>query len=442
MIVAPPQEQVVKSPLKPQPKPILKPPTHAVQEDSIAARLKARRAQQPSGTNITKADDESIAERLLRRKRQLNQTQAAFPPSTLRQDNYLNTDSCYATPSSKRPGTYQQQMSLAADLSNFYLCTPMPRPEFGRVKLSDIPEEIIEEYKLRELATKDEWVYFRADKTHYGLPQAGSLSHDLLEKRLNAEGYVKTLTVPGLWKHKTRNIQFVLVVDDFGIKYVKKEDLDHLVGVLKRYYDVSVDIHGKEFVKIDTKEKTRLPYPHTEPKYGAKVQFAEYDDSPDVGKEGQTHIQRVNGKFLWYGRAVDPTTLVPLSALASQQSKPTQNTMNKSQHFLDYMATQQPAVLTYRKSDMILAVHSDAGYLNEENARSRVGGHHFLSEDVPLPPNNGAIHNVAEIIKAVMSSAAEAETGALYINASKGSRGTKYFTGTGPQTTAHAHTNR
>ena len=79
MIVASPQKQVVKSPPKSQPKPILKPPTHAVQEDSIAARLKARRAQQSSGTNITKADDESIAERLLRRKRQLNQTQAAFP---------------------------------------------------------------------------------------------------------------------------------------------------------------------------------------------------------------------------------------------------------------------------------------------------------------------------------------------------------------------------
>eukprot|EP00804_Cyclotella_cryptica_P001048 CCRYP_008349-RA/>CCRYP_008349-RA protein AED:0.36 eAED:0.38 QI:0/0/0/1/0/0/3/0/608 len=453
MIVASPQEQVVKSPLKPQPKPILKPPTHAVQEDSIAARLKARRAQQPSGTNITKADDESIAERLLRRKRQLNQTQAAFPvldPETgqlleyrqlLRHPKFKEawnisaanefgrlaqgikgrvkaTDTIKFIPKSDIPpdrlkdvtyikfvcqvrtekdepnrttqatfggnlihypddvGTPTADLLLikiflnsvistpgarfaTADLSNFYLCTPMPRPEFGRVKLSDIPEEIIEEYKLRELATKDEWVYFRADKTHYGLPQAGSLSHDLLEKRLNAEGYVKTLTVPGLWKHKTRNIQFVLVVDDFGIKYVKKEDLDHLVGVLKRYYDVSVDIHGKEFVKIELglqkgrgalingtlpsqgarqfdnlvpKKRQDSPYPHTEPKYGAKV-HSRIDDSPDVGQEGQTHIQRVNGKFLWYGRAVDPTTLVPLSALASQQSKPTQNTMNKSQQF-------------------------------------------------------------------------------------------------------------
>jgi hypothetical protein len=68
---------------------------------------------------------------------------------------------------------------------------------------------------------------------------------------------------------------------------------------------------------------------------------------------------------------------------------------------------------------MVLAVQSDASYLNEEEARSRAGGHHFLSEDVPLPPNNGAIHNVAEIIKGVMSSAAEVELGAMYINARK-----------------------
>ena len=87
--------------------------------------------------------------------------------------------------------------------------------------------------------------------------------------------------------------------------------------------------------------------------------------------------------------------------------------------FLDYCTTQEPAVLTYHKSDMVLAAHSDAGYLNESNARSRAGGHHFLSENVPFSPNNGAILNVAEIIKAVMSSASESELGALYINTRK-----------------------
>ena len=40
-----------------------------------------------------------------------------------------------------------------------------------------------------------------------------------------------------------------------------------------------------------------------------------------------------------------------------------------------------------------------------------------LSENDPFPRNNGAILTLAQIIKPVMSSAAEAELGALYINA-------------------------
>ena len=84
---------------------------------------------------------------------------------------------------------------------------------------------------------------------------------------------------------------------------------------------------------------------------------------------------------------------------------------------MDYLATQEPAILTYRKIDMVLAVRSNASYLNEEEAQSRAGGHHYLSKNVPLPSNNGAIDNIAEIIKGVMSSAAESELGAIYINA-------------------------
>jgi hypothetical protein len=94
--------------------------------------------------------------------------------------------------------------------------------------------------------------------------------------------------------------------------------------------------------------------------------------------------------------------------------------MKRVQHFLDYAATQEPAVTTYRASDMVLAIHSNAGYLSEEGARSQAGGHHFLSKNVANPSNNGAIYNKASIIKSVMSSAAKAKIGALYINARKG----------------------
>jgi hypothetical protein len=83
---------------------------------------------------------------------------------------------------------------------------------------------------------------------------------------------------------------------------------------------------------------------------------------------------------------------------------------------LDYAATNPNAILTYKKSDMVLAVHSDASYLSEPSTRSRVGGHFFCSTNADDPPNNGAVLNISKILKAVMSSAAKAELGALYIN--------------------------
>jgi hypothetical protein len=335
-----------------------------------------------------------------------------------------------------------------SDFSNFYLMTPLKRPEYGRVKLTDIPGKIIEEYKLREKATADGWVYFKVVRGMYGLPQLGSNSHNELKECLNKQGYFKSLLVPAIWKHNTRRTQFVLIVDDFGIKYFTKSNLDHLIDTLKQHYDVAVDTDAKEIVKFELdwdytnrkvhlsmkpyldkslrqfdnmipKKRQHSPYPHVKKTYGAKQQFAEYDESAPVGDEEKKHIQKVTGIFLWYGRGVDGTILTPLSAIAAKQSQPTVNTMNRSQQIMDYLATQEPAVLTYRKSDMVLAVHSNASYLNEEEARSRAGGHHFLTEDVPLRPNNRAIHNVAKIIKGVMSSAAEAELGAMYINARK-----------------------
>ena len=173
-----------------------------------------------------------------------------------------------------------------------------------------------------------------------------------------------------------------------------------------------------EFGHPTPKRRQNSPHPHTTPQYGAKVQYAKGpDDTPLLSAAGKKRIQKINGKFLFIARAVDSTLLVPLSAIAAQQAAPTTATEAKASQLLDYVASQEEAILTYRASDMVLAVHSDAGYLNESNARSRAGGHFFMSNNSPIPPNNGAILNIAQIIKGVMSSAAEAELGALYINA-------------------------
>jgi hypothetical protein len=134
----------------------------------------------------------------------------------------------------------------------------------------------------------------------YGLPQAGLLANELLEKQLNKQGYFQSKLVPGLWSHKTRRIQFILVVDDFGVKYVGKEHTEHLKQVLKEHHKVTTDWKGKRYVGIHmkwdyAKQQVHLympdyvkkaliqfghqinncqnqPFPHTLIQYGSKKQ--------------------------------------------------------------------------------------------------------------------------------------------------------------------------
>jgi hypothetical protein len=166
------------------------------------------------------------------------------------------------------------------------------------------------------------------------------------------------------------------------------------------------------------KKKQNQPFPHTAIKYGAKIQYAKQESTaPPVNPTEKKFIQKVCGKFLFYGRAVDSTVLTPISAIASQSANPTKETLAHTNQLLDYLATQEDAVLTYNRSEMIMAVHSDASYLCEPKAKSRAGGHFFMSTNAEIPPNNGAILNIAHIIKHVMTSATEAELAALYIMA-------------------------
>ena len=56
--------------------------------------------------------------------------------------------------------------------------------------------------------------------------------------------------VPGLWAHKTRPIQFSLVVDDFGVKYVGEEHAQHLKSVLEEHYKVTTDWTGSRYIGL------------------------------------------------------------------------------------------------------------------------------------------------------------------------------------------------
>ena len=245
-------------------------------------------------------------------------------------------------------------------------------------------------------------------------------------------------------------VQFSLVVDDFGIKYIGKEHLDHLMQSLREHYDVSLDETGSLYCGITLKwnyeqqyvdismpgyvQKQLTRYNHPPP---SKPQHCPYnpspiqygkasqntlppDESPALDADGIKYLQQVIGSFLYYARATDTTIPHTLSELASEQSTATENTLKKCKQFLDYMATHPDAAIRYHASDMILNVHSDASYLSAKDSKSRASGYFFMGS---LPRDgqpiklNGAISIICSILKFVASSAAEAELGALFLNA-------------------------
>ena len=130
------------------------------------------------------------------------------------------------------------------------------------------------------------------------------------------------------------------------------------------------------------------------------------------------------GSFLYYARAVDPTILPTINELGLSQAQPTENTRVKAKQLVDYLYTHKFATLRYKSSDICLHVDSDAAYLVAPGAKSRIAGYYYLSskykptEDTinPTPTLNAPAHVECRLLKHVVSSSAEAETGGIYAN--------------------------
>ncbi len=78
------------------------------------------------------------------------------------------------------------------------------------------------------------FVHLEMQRAIWGLPQAGILAIKRLRRKLAPFGYYKHVKTPSLWYHETRPILFTLVVADCGVKYVNKEDIDHLIASIKK----------------------------------------------------------------------------------------------------------------------------------------------------------------------------------------------------------------
>jgi hypothetical protein len=169
------------------------------------------------------------------------------------------------------------------------------------------------------------------------------------------------------------------------------------------------------------KHPQHTPSKYVTPVYGAKTQYATKDETPPLTAKQCLTIQKVTGSVLYYARAVDPTVLMPINDIATEQTKATKKTQASTNQLLDYLATHPDATIRYHASDMILHIHSDASYLSVSNARSRLGGLFFCGDKSSHEDTfNGSILNAASAIKYVVASAVESEVGACFKNAQSG----------------------
>ena len=85
---------------------------------------------------------------------------------------------------------------MTMNISIFYLMTPLKRPKYICISIMDIPDEIINEYNLRDILYDKGSIHIQVNCGMYGLPQAGLLANKILETRIKKRGYRRSKLVP------------------------------------------------------------------------------------------------------------------------------------------------------------------------------------------------------------------------------------------------------
>lgn len=140
------------------------------------------------------------------------------------------------------------------------------------------------------------------------------------------------------------------------------------------------------------------------------------DGSPTLSPAKKLILQEIVGCLLYYARGIDITLLTAVNHLASLQAHATNNTMTAAHLLLAYCARYLNNSIRFHACDMTLHIQSDASYLSRPGARSVAGGIFYVGIRDQPTVINGVIHAISSIIPAVVTSVAEAEYTALFLN--------------------------
>ncbi len=286
-----------------------------------------------------------------------------------------------------------------------------------------------------------------------GLTSGKNIGQQATSTKLAPFGYHECLNTPGLWYHDTHPILFMLVVEDFGVKYINNDNVKHLIASLKTSYKLTehwtgdlyyrialhwdnvnriVDISMPGYIKKKIQECGHLvpgrmqkcPYLPEPKKFGSNAQASlPPDDTPKLDANGIKRTQQIVGGILYYPQAVDMMVLMAFSSIAIKQMKATKKTIGRFMQLLDYLTTNEMTKIRFHATKMILNIHSDASYSLETGAPSRACGHFFMgwmpNDNKPIQLNR-AFHTNSTIMRFMVTSAAEAKLGTLFHNCQTG----------------------
>ena len=136
---------------------------------------------------------------------------------------------------------------MKIDIRNFFLQSILNEREYMKIHSRYFSEKFKKLYELDDKINQDGYIYCVIKKGMYGLKQAAILAYNQLKNNLDRYGYSPDDSTSGIWKHQTRRLCFALCVDDFGVKYHNKEDVQHLIDSLRKHYEISIEWTGANY---------------------------------------------------------------------------------------------------------------------------------------------------------------------------------------------------
>jgi hypothetical protein len=334
----------------------------------------------------------------------------------------------------------------SADATNFYLGADLPEPQSLKMCCDTFDDAtlILLGFKsfLKTEPPGKTYAHCNVLRSMPGLAISGLLGHLRLLAQLCSHDFIIQTATPCLFCHRTRDITFALVVDDFAIKCSSLDDLKYFTACLSELHHAKVHPECASFLgfNIDYDRVaraisfscpscipdllTRLNMPnlrtckspcvYAPPDTGSiKPQVAHTDTSPLASKEKLKTLQIIIGSMLCCARAVDATMLTAACLLSSQQPAPTAATTRAAHPLFGYAKLHPNHIAVFKPSDVMLRVHSDASHLNRPKSGSTAGGFHYVGTADPTFYNGPAFCHCARM-PARCAAASEAECAGVF----------------------------